>query len=343
MAARLTVAALLLLPWLHAWCALDRSDLSEDLRMKRTIVRRARVGSTLDVNGALGLNGTRGRHAQRAHVGSTLDLNSAVHQGCSTNWTKGHAVGTYLSLSHFVYKVKSDAGEGLLKEIPLRLWRKTEWKEEFEKDKKVMAVMKTAQCPNTVRLLDANPCIDGESPFPYHFVMSKYTTTLKDLMEDLEDNTYTDGYCFKDIFRKVVKGVKCMNSEGWVHMNIKPENVLITYPNDASNSHSLDCTKVTVAVANYGEAYPDQAPHKKISGTNPHYKPKATYGMKNDLGLKWINGTHFLTDKKIDLCTLRILMHRMDDATRKQMMTTEFHTEFLDIDRLPSDECKYRP
>lgn len=357
MAASLIAEALLLLPWLHARSAridgsldLD-SDLDSDLGLNRTPMRRvrhARGSSALDLSSFLGLNDTFWRHARRARGGSALDLNSALDLRCNERWTKGRKVGE--GSFGEIFTVTSGSTPGILKKLKLPAdvaEGDEDWVyavDEFEKEKKVMKVLEDAQCPNTVRLRDANPCDDRGQSAPFQFVMVLYQTDLRKYMhsyKDIKNKDGTYGKCFKTIFREVVKGVDCMNKAGWVHMDIKEGNVFISHPQDTGGLARFDCKDVKVAVGDFGLAYPENLPQRTFQGS-PAYHPPETFGKGHGLGLKWHDAGHFVTDRKIDWCMLRILAQRLDDKSGSRMFTEAFLNEIPNIVAQPWEECKYR-
>ena len=112
-------------------------------------------------------------------------------------------------------------------------------------------------CPHTLRIIDASPLDSIGSPQSGDmFIITEYYNggTLKGIMKALCDTPKCAKRVTLLVLVQIAKALACMHRAGYVHTDLKPDNILLSVPEGTTAITSSNVKDLRFILADYGLA-----------------------------------------------------------------------------------------
>lgn len=220
----------------------------------------------------------------------------AVYKVRSNTWMSG-VLGSWFSSASQYYAMK----------VPLEGDQEAE--DAAEHEISVMAAAKEHQCMNVLPLLEEDPCVDGER------MINAFVTKLLPWDMDKWQREYEiNAECFDVVFDAIRSGLDCMHEAGYMHGDLKPDNVLF-------EDFDADGCPKGIQLADFGLSHELGKPHlkfpKEYYKISWHEAGSVFNGAKDPFKLTKkvkVNGKykmHYMVDSRLDECSFAMLMYEL--------------------------------
>jgi len=175
----------------------------------------------------------------------------------------------------------------------------------------VMEASTGHQCVNVLPLLEKDPCVDGKK-MPNAFVTKLMPYDLDKWQREYEVNME----CFQGIYDAVASGLDCMHEAGYLHGDLKPDNVLFESLDssgcpvgiqlaDFGLSHQLGKLQMKFMSADYMTSW-----HEAGTCFNGRVA-KDPFGITKRIKVHGKYKWHYVADKRLDMCSFAMLMYEL--------------------------------
>jgi len=244
-------------------------------------------------------------------------------EGCGSTdrWkmqTKSLGTGTYGA----VQQVKNAQG----KQYAIKSVLKAANRSELENE--ITALRHFERCPGVVKMIDESPCDETGQRIKDAYVMELY-------QQDLHTYMHSNLICFGYIFVEVLRAVDCMHSHGWIHADIKPNNVFLNTPLITSATECSD-PGWQVAVGDFGLSHPigshfDQFPGNasEFQYLHPHMFGSESVEAKQEFD--WYSLIALYCDLMEQYVTRKPTMISLNEEALKKVAEAKGFTAFDDM------------
>mmetsp|Transcript_52761 Transcript_52761/g.98802 ORF Transcript_52761/g.98802 Transcript_52761/m.98802 type:complete len:192 (+) Transcript_52761:205-780(+) len=161
-----------------------------------------------------------------------------------------------------------------------------------------MIVMSDAKsCEHVMHYTDGKPCVDGRR-LQFSYVAPEMKGDLKTWLKGASMSLRKK--CVQGIYKELWEGMLCLHAAGWIHGDIKIDNVFI-------ESQTPDYCPTGIRLADFGLSYKRNSTFKKYRSSQymgSVYLPDSVFEGHGD-SLKISQGPHEVkASTLIDLCSL---------------------------------------
>jgi len=232
----------------------------------------------------------------------------AVYKVRSNTWLSG-VLESAISVSGVLGNWFESASQYYYYAMKVPLEGDEEAEDAAEHEISVMAAAKDHQCMNVLPLLDEDPCVDGER------MINAFVTKLLPWDMDKWQREYeVNAECFDVVFDAVRSGLDCMHEAGYMHGDLKPDNVLF-------EDFDADGCPKGIQLADFGLSHELGKPHMKFPkqyyNISWHEAGTVFNGVTDPFKLTTkvkVNGKykmHYVVDSRLDECSFAMLMYEL--------------------------------
>lgn len=221
-----------------------------------------------------------------------------MEKGCKPS--KFRAMGKKLGEGAYaaVYKVEGKSQSYAMK-VPHE--GDAEADEAAEHEIEVMSAAKEHHCQHVLPLIEKNPCINGTK-----HINAIVTKLLPFDFDKWQKDYKVPSKCYQRVFDALRDGLDCMHGSGYMHGDLKPDNILFEDFDD-------DGCPTGVQLADFGISRKLSSLEGKFDGAyfmGSWHLPGTVFTRVED-PLKLSKGKSFFTpDRRIDECSFALLMFR---------------------------------